>query len=170
MNPTAQNSHKFTQILSRVSLFQSIAHEAAALEQLAEIMTLAHFSKNHKLIEQGTSGQDFFILTTGEVAVYKQTPDQDFFKVAVLSAKNHASFGEGGLIQGEVRSATIISETAVECLILNQKDFVSFCQKSPQFALPIVTKLAQSIMARLNQTSQDLILLHQALMNEIRSN
>ena len=86
-----------------------------------------------------------------------------------MDHKSHPAFGEGGLMDGEVRSATIVCESPVDCLVLTKSDFDAFCARSPQYALPIFRKIAKSLMARLNQTSNDLMLLHKALMDEIRN-
>ena len=169
MTEKLQNSAETIHFLEQVSIFSEIANDPQAIKSISTMMTRQHFAKNEIIIEQGTSGNECYVLIEGQVAVHKKTPDGDSYKVVVLSAKDHASFGEGGLMDGEVRSASIIAESSVDCLVLNKKDFAEYCKSSPQYALPIVKKIALSLMARLNQTSFDMMLLHKALMTEIRS-
>lgn len=155
--------------LKKVTLFSDLSGNHQALRELSNIMHPQFYKKGSILIEQGQSGDEFFVLIRGDVSVSKKTPDGDEYKVALLGSENSPAFGEGGLMEGEVRSATILCESDATCLVLNKKDFDLFSQNKPEWALPIVKRIAKSIMTRLNQTSQDLILLHQALMKEIRS-
>lgn len=156
-------------VLKAVSIFADIKDNEEALSLLTGMMKNQKFPAGHTLIEQGTNGDEFYVLCDGNVSIFKKTPEEDRYKVVVLSHQSHPSFGEGGLMEGEIRSATIICDTPVECLVLARKDFESFCRQSPQFALPVLKKIAQSLMGRLNQTSNDLMLLHKALMDEIRN-
>jgi CRP-like cAMP-binding protein len=127
------------------------------------------YSKGHVLITQGEAGSEFFVLLKGQVSIEKITPEGDRYKVAVLKGEQNAAFGEGGLIEGEARSATVTCDTEVECLVLSCKEFDQFSLAQPQFALPVLKRISLILMSRLNQTSNDLMLLHKALMSEIRS-
>ena len=158
-----------TEILKNVSIFSDIKNFPEALEVLSKIMKSQSFSRGHTLVVQGKEGLEFFVLVSGTVSISKTTPDGDDYKVAVLKHTHHPSFGEGGLMEGEVRSASIKCDTDVVCLALTQADFNNFCQKYPQFALPVFRRIAQGLMKRLNQTSNDLMMLHKALMEEIRN-
>ena len=158
-----------TSILKNVSLFSDIKDSEEALAILSKIMKSQSYQKDHTLIEQGKKGDEFFVLVAGTVSVLKTTPEGDDYRVAVLKHANHPSFGEGGLMEGEVRSATIRCDTDVICLALTQVDFNNFCAQYPQFALPVFRRIAQGIINRLNQTSNDLMMLHKALMEEIRN-
>ena len=120
------------------------------------------------MIEEGAIGDDFFVLIEGQVSIFKNTPEGDSYKVVILSHNSHPSFGEGGLIEAEPRSATVKCDTNVKCLVLNRIDFEEFCSKNPKNALPIMKKISIALMKRLKQTSNDLMLLHKALMHEIR--
>ncbi len=160
---------KSTEILKNVSIFSDLKNSPEALEVLSKIMKPQSFSRGHMLVEQDKEGFEFFVLVSGTVSISKTTPDGDDYKVAVLKHSHHPSFGEGGLMEGEVRSASIRCDTDVVCLALTQVDFDNFCQKFPQFALPVFRRIAQGLMKRLNQTSNDLMMLHKALMEEIRN-
>lgn len=159
-----------TNILEKVALLDSLMSNTLVMRAIAELMEMKSFPAGTYLTTEGQEGVEYYILTKGEVSIRRNTPEGDSYKVVVLNATKHPSFGEGGLIEGERRSATVVCESDVECLILTRSQFQTFCQKHPEFALPIVIKIAQSLMGRLNQTSRDMMLLHKALMDEIRSN
>ncbi|MGZ3742386.1 MAG: cyclic nucleotide-binding domain-containing protein [Pseudobdellovibrionaceae bacterium] len=167
MNPSTSSST--SSVLQNVSIFQDIKHLPEALLSLEKIMKPRKYSKGHVLITQGESGQEFFVLLNGQVSIEKDTPEGDRYKVAVLKGDQHSAFGEGGLIEGEARSATVTCDTDVECLVLSCQEFAQFSLAQPQYALPVLKRIALILMSRLNQTSNDLMLLHKALMSEIRS-
>lgn len=167
MNPSTSS---FTEnVLRNVSLFQDIKHLPEALLSLQRIMKPRKYSKGQVLITQGDAGHEFFVLIKGQVSIEKVTPEGDRYKVAVLKGEQNAAFGEGGLIEGEARSATVTCDTDVECLVLSCNEFEQFSLAQPHFALPVLKRIALILMGRLNQTSNDLMLLHKALMSEIRS-
>lgn len=162
--------NQMVEILGQVALFSDIKNNPEALDMLAKMMQRKNYAKGAKLIEQDSAGDEFFVLVSGSVSVSKKTPEGDAYKVVVLHHSQYPSFGEGGLMEGEVRSASILSETDCECLVLSRTKFDEFCRTAPQYALPVFKKISQALMMRLNQTSNDLMLLHKALMDEIRSN
>jgi CRP-like cAMP-binding protein len=165
---TVKESESHT-ILKNVSIFADIKDSEKALGVLSQIMKSKHFPKDHTLVEQGKAGDEFFVLVSGVVSIFKTTPEGDAYKVAVLKDTQHPSFGEGGLMEGEVRSATIKCDMDVTCLVLSKGNFNSFCKEYPEFALPVFRRIAQGLMIRLNQTGNDLMMLHKALMEEIRN-
>lgn len=168
MNPSTSNNSA-PHILAHVTLFQDIKHLPEALSGFERIMKPVKFAKGHTLIQQGDAGHEFFVLLRGQVSIEKLTTEGDRYKVAVLNGDHHAAFGEGGLIEGEARSATVTCDSDVECLVLHREEFNQFAVEQPHFALPVVKRIALILMNRLNQTSNDLMLLHKALMSEIRS-
>ncbi len=158
-----------SQLLARVALLQGLQNNSQALQALGQIMTLRSVEAGHTLITEGRPGEEFFVLVEGQVSIYKQTLDGDRYKVALLKSEVTPAFGEGGLIESEPRSATVVCDTDCKVLQLNRMEFLKFCETSPQWAVPILLKLSQNLVGNLRKTSNDLMLLHKALMNEIRS-
>lgn len=156
------------QILGRVTLMSGIKEDAQALQALAGIMKIKTFPAAHTLITENEVGDEFYVLVQGQVSVFKKTPEGDAYKVVILKDEVTPAFGEGGLIEAEARSATVRCDTECRCLVLNRLDFQKFCQEYPAWAVPILRKLSMILIGKLRQTSNDLMLLHKALMNEIR--
>ena len=75
-------------------------------------------------------------------------------------------FGEGGLLEADTRTATIRAESTCRCLVLAKADFEEFCTMNPQWALPILKRVAKAIMNRLKNMNNDLSLLYKALVDE----
>ena len=169
MVEVAISEQENAQILAKVPLLAGLKDQPEALMALAHIMKLKPFPAGHVLLNEGEKGDDFFVMIEGQVSIYKKTPEGDSYKVVILKADVHPALGEGGLIEPEPRSATVKCDVDCKCLVLNRHDFAQFCEHHPQWAVPVLQRLSLNLMATLRKTSHDLMLLHKALMNEIRS-
>jgi CRP/FNR family cyclic AMP-dependent transcriptional regulator len=154
--------------LRDVSLFGDIKQVPAALEELSRIMELRTFHPGEFIIREGETGSEMFLLIEGEASVHKSTAEGDQYKVAILHGEKHAFFGEGGLLDTDARSATIKADSLCYCLVLGRTAFEAFGHKHPEWALPILLRIARAVMARLRKTNNDLMLLYNALVAEIR--
>ncbi len=154
--------------LKKVGLLSDIKENELALTALTKLITETHFKPGHNIIIEGAEGAEMFILIEGTAAVIKSTPGGEPYKVAILNSDYCPAFGEGGLIGSEKRGATIRAEVACHCLQIARQDFENFATDYPAWALPIYRRIAQSVMLRLRQTNEDMLLLYNALVAEIR--
>jgi CRP/FNR family cyclic AMP-dependent transcriptional regulator len=154
--------------LKDVSLFEDIREKIGALEELSAMMEVRTFQPSEDIIREGESGTEMFLLIKGEASVHKSTTDGDQYKVAILYGEKHAFFGEGGLLDSDARSATIKADNLCYCLVLSREGFEAFGKGHPEWALPISLRIARAVMARLRKTNNDLMLLYNALVAEIR--
>ncbi len=153
-------------LLRKVALFKNLSDESISF--LGSRMRPEKFLDGMYLIQEGELGERMFVLTKGELDIIKITPSGEVFKVARLTADLNPAVGEGALIVSEPRSASARCVGAVECMVLHQTDFNDFCDQYPREAVPLMKDLMMTLMQRLKKTSGDLILLHKALIDEIR--
>ncbi len=154
------------EIFSKVSLFTEIKDNREAFSVLYMLMSVRQYKAGEIIIKEGEAGSDFFILADGNADVFKTTQDGDQYKVAILSGHMGAFFGEGGLLEADTRTATITAATECRCMVLTKVDFDQFCAQYPQWAMPIIRRVAQAVMNRLRNMNQDLGLLYKALVDE----
>jgi len=69
---------------------------------------------------------------------------------------------EGGLLDADSRSATLKQTRPASALILDQTGFESFSIAYPQWALPVLMRIARAVMARLRKGNEDQMLLYNA--------
>jgi CRP/FNR family cyclic AMP-dependent transcriptional regulator len=155
-------------VLRDVAILSDIRHSDEALNKLSGIMTERLYPAGAAVIEEGTEGTELFILLEGQVSVYKRTPGGDEYKVAIFDSSKNMVFGESGLIESEQRSASIRADVECRCLVLGRAAFEQFGQDCPQWALPIFRRIAIGILGRLRKTNNDMLLLYNALVDEIR--
>jgi len=154
--------------LSQVPLLKGLSDNSQALDKIFQLMQQRTYKKGDTLLVEGQVGDEFFVLTKGSVSVYKMTPEGDQYKVVILKSEYHPALGEGGLVEAEPRSATVICDEECVFMVLTRDQFNEFSLKHPEWSLPILREIALQLMTRIRQTSRDVMLLHKALMNEIR--
>lgn len=168
MAETEQTHSANSEILNKVPILKGLRDNWEGLSALGKIMELKKYPAGHILIEEGQLGDEFYVLIEGQASIYKKTPDGDVYKVFILKQEMTPALGEGGLIEPEPRSATVTLDVESRFLVLTRDGFSQFCKDHPDLAVPILKEIALTLMSRLRQTSNDLMLLHKALMNEIR--
>lgn len=154
--------------LRDISLFADVIGRAGALDELARAMELRAFKPDECIIREGETGTEMFVLAQGQASVNKSTAEGEQYKVAILTAEKHPFFGEGGLLDSDARSATIRAESSCLCLVLGRESFEAFGRTHPEWAMPILLRIARAVMARVRKSNNDLSLLYNALVAEIR--
>lgn len=155
-------------LLSGVGLFVDLKDERAALDALSGIMQRKLFERGTTIVQEGAEGTEMYVLIEGDVGVFKSTPGGDEYIVAALKASTRPAFGEGSLVDSDRRTATIRAQDDCICLVLDRPDFEEFSRAYPQWALPIYRRIATGVMTRLRRTNDDMLLLYNALVSEIR--
>lgn len=154
--------------LKKATIFQEIKSQVDALEAFANLMEERRFAKGDVIITEGETKSEMYVLVKGDASIYKSTPQGDQYKVAIIHGTQNACFGEGGLLGADARSATIKADTECLCLVIDGPRFESFCGHNPKWAIPIILRITHSMMNRLRKSNNDLMLLYNALVAEIR--
>lgn len=154
--------------LKLVKLFSGINANEKAMLHIATIMEYQSFNQGTAIVKEGDEGSDAYFLIEGQVRVQKAISNGESFPVAILNANDHAFFGEASLLGNERRMATILTEKSSSCLILHTKAFEQFTHDHPEWALPLVLNISRNILERLHRSNNDVVLLYNALVNEVR--
>jgi CRP/FNR family transcriptional regulator, cyclic AMP receptor protein len=156
--------------LKNISLFESIRDKDGAMEKLLEIVDFKLFKKEETLIKEGTTADDeMFILHKGSVEIKKLTRSGDMYTVAKLKAEQNIFFGELALIDDDKRSATVITCEDSEFITISKKAFVELGNNHPEIGLPITRAISKNLSARLRKTTEDMLTIFDALVNEINN-
>ena len=154
--------------LRAIPFFAPVHEDEEALMALATRMTLRRVTAGAEVVKEGEHGDELFILFRGEVAVFRRTLDDEEYTVALLGAHDQAFFGELALLDQEKRSATIRATQDSEMLVLKRGEFESLGNEFPDAGLAITRSLSRILSGRLRQANDDVILLFEALVKEIR--
>jgi putative ABC transport system ATP-binding protein len=115
---------RICEFLRAVELFRALT--PTQLTNVAEKMTKRQFAAGDTIIREGEPGEDFFLISEGEVDVIRADHE-----VARLGRGDF--FGEVALISGEPRNATVLATEPLETFVLGKGDFQSAIETSAPF-------------------------------------
>jgi voltage-gated potassium channel len=129
--------------LKDVSFLQYL--NAAEVDQLMQVFDKAVIKKGEVLIEEGTIGSIFYLLTTGTVGVYRKRAFLDK-RIALLGPGSF--FGEMALVNKRPRSATVACEEDGMVFTLLREDFRNILLANPHIS-DMITRTAVKRMEEL---------------------
>ena len=135
--------------LRRVSLFQNLTLDD--LLALDGVLRRVDFLEAETIFEEGSVGDDFYIISEGEVSV-RTGGAKGEGSVERARLQSGEFFGEMALFDDEPRSATCVAATACTLLVLDRGRFYGLIEQMPQLGLAICKTLSQ----RLRRTERDL--------------
>jgi len=107
------------------------------------------YKDGETIIKQGSVGDCLLVIVSGKVNVIDESGSKETI-VAVLGVKEF--FGEMGLFEKDVRSATVKASGDALIMTIDQKNFYNTIQKDPSLAF----RLLESMSKRLRQTTKEL--------------
>lgn len=128
------------ELLRKVPLFAQVSRRELA--RVASIATEVEYGQGVTLLREGSHDDGFFILLQGEVDVRRRAR-------LLRTLKRGDFFGEIGLVASAPRTASVMTGTPVEALLVSGKDFKRVLSQSPTLALKVLEALGN----RLNTTA-----------------
>ncbi len=126
------------------------------LVYLESIMKKRTYSKNDVIIREGDESNAIYFITTGEASIKtKSTKNNHLKRIATLSAC--MSFGEMSLLDRQVRSASVIAESDLECYELTFDLFdQEILSNQPQIKDKLLTNIAIDLSNKLRKANQQI--------------
>jgi putative ABC transport system ATP-binding protein len=115
---------RICEFLRPIDLFKALTPQQ--LSDVAEHVKKRHFAAGDTVIREGEPGEEFFVISDGEVEVIRADHE-----VARLGPGDF--FGEVALISGEPRNATVVAEGEVDTYVLGKTDFETALASSRSF-------------------------------------
>ncbi len=126
------------------------------------------------LIEEGTAGDEMFILVEGRVRITKSMLLKDLSLplavvenprkvLATLDHSSHPIFGEIALIDSDLRSATVSVLDDSRFLRIDRSRFFSLTERYPEIGLRLLMALALRMAATVRKSNAELVKLSTAL-------
>jgi CRP-like cAMP-binding protein len=153
--------------LKAIPLFADIRDNEEALRLLVATCKKREVAAGKVMIKEGEVGSEMFIVYDGSVEIRKRTRAGDDYTVVLLSATQNVFFGELALIDDDKRSATVIATEDSSFLVIDKEDFLKLGNERPDIGLPITRNISRILATRLRKTTDDMLTIFDALVNEL---
>jgi CRP/FNR family cyclic AMP-dependent transcriptional regulator len=113
--------------LKDIPLFSCL--DDAEIEALREVARNKTFPKGTMLFSEGDESDNFYVICSGKVNVGKN--DEEGREIILTMLGPGEYFGEMALMDGEPRSAFVMTKEATELLVITKKDFNNLLLANP---------------------------------------
>ncbi len=111
---------------------------ASELRKIRGSLDEAVVPKGKLLVEEGRIGLEFFLIVSGTATVSRNGK-----KVATLGPGGY--FGELALLDRRPRSASVVSDSEMDVLVLSQRQFNSVLQSAPTISRKLLAAMANRV-------------------------
>jgi CRP/FNR family transcriptional regulator, cyclic AMP receptor protein len=126
------------EFIAKVPLFRDL--KPKHIDKIAKRMRERDYEKGDAIVEQGTMGIGLFIMVTGISKVIRSHGDGTTREIDTL--ERYDFFGELSLLDDHVRTASVVADEPVKCLVLAKLDFLDELDEEPEMAIPMLKELA----------------------------
>ncbi len=146
-NDKTAAQRQFSDVQRRLAALEGVAlfadFTAEERRHLAEQLSFAPFEQGDIISRQGAVAHWLYILTTGEVDIWRDYATPKAQRLSRLKAGGF--FGEMGLMTGAPRSATVVAASYVECYRLDRAGFEAILTARPALADALSHILAERL-------------------------
>ncbi len=139
-------------LMSDSLLFRSLQPEES--EIVEKKMTASICKAGSVLYKEGDHAKSMFFVASGTLNVVKKDSKGNQCKVATLTKGQ--CVGEMGMIDGMIRSATIIAATDSDIVVFRRDDFDKLLEEHPVIGIKILKEVARGLSLSLRKTSDDM--------------
>jgi CRP-like cAMP-binding protein len=129
--------------LAKVSIFSYFRKKD--LQRLAKKSRYFSFNIGDVIVKEGERDGRFFILISGKVDIIKSYGTRKQRLLRTLPP--HSYFGEMALIDGLIRSATVVAKEDIKILCLGKLNLYKEIEKYPQLAMDLLQMLNRRFLA-----------------------
>jgi len=104
-------------------------------EDLFEIGAKLHhlsFAPGEHIVRQGEEGASMYFIVSGSVAILYRSPDGSERQISLIEPGDF--LGEASLLTGEIRSASAVAQTRVDCCRLDKEGMQDILARRPELA------------------------------------
>ena len=129
--------------LARVPLFSRM--QKKDLQRLAEQVSARHYDAGEVIIRQGEDDTRLFMLVRGKVEVIKNMDTPNGRSLRVMQPPGY--FGEMAMIDGMVRSASVVALTEADLFSLDRINLAREVGRTPALAMELLRMMCSRIRA-----------------------
>lgn len=143
----AEELNRKIEVLKHMPLFRHLTYKE--IIRVLNVTEVRDYQAGQKIIEEGTAGDELYILLKGKIALSKQNAF-----ITHLQPGSHV--GEMALVDRSPRSASATAEEKSRLLILRRREFYEIIRKEPGLSVKLLWSFVQVLAERLRKTTADL--------------
>ncbi len=125
-------------LISSLSLFADLG--GPQLEAISHIFEEATFAPGQRILRQGITGSNFYVVVDGEASVRIDGEER-------ANIGRGDFFGEMSLLLGSAPTADVTARTPLRCLVLNGPELHGFLDKHPTVMYRMLVAMARRLSA-----------------------
>jgi CRP/FNR family cyclic AMP-dependent transcriptional regulator len=125
--------------LVKVPLFKGLQNRQ--LERLAKSFVQRQYGVGEAIVTQGEGGEGIFIIVSGAAEAIRERADGT--KAVVNTFGPTGFFGELALLDDGLRTASVITTEATQCLVLTRWTFLGMLRQDADMGVVIAQELAK---------------------------
>ncbi|PID75608.1 MAG: hypothetical protein CSB23_02440 [Deltaproteobacteria bacterium] len=126
------------------------------MDELLSVLEAVDLAAGETLFECGDEARGAFFVHSGRLAVHRKTGFGNRTQVVALLDAG-TPVGEGGLLSGQKRSATVRAVSSTRLSFLSTDNFSLLCQKYPLFGLQVQRWILKCLSLRLLASTERLV-------------
>lgn len=146
MTLARKGNHQMIQALRKIPLFSDLKpEELAALEEVSIVKTVP---RQTILFSEGDHSDSFYVIVSGKVSVGINDEEGREVILSILGPGEY--FGEMALMDGEPRSAFVMTKDQSRLLMISKQDFKGLIDQHPE----LVFRLLKGVQKRLREANK----------------
>ncbi len=129
------------ELIKKIAIFSDLSEPD--VDRLSALLQEVLYSKDEIILHKEDPGDSLFIIRQGRVKVVLYGDDGREVILSIL--KEGDFFGEMSLLDGEPRSASVVSMEEADLYILKRDDFLQTLMERPGMALRILVELSRRL-------------------------
>jgi PPM family protein phosphatase len=142
--PTISTDEK-VKFLADCFMFKNLSFPEIA--RLLDFVDEVSFGKGQRIFTEGDRGEEFFLIVSGEVAVFKGTTE-------LTRLGPGSPFGEQSLVHDPVRSASLVAVEPCQLLRITRREFDRLRHTRPILACNVMYHLLTHLSERIRSLSE----------------
>jgi CRP/FNR family cyclic AMP-dependent transcriptional regulator len=128
-------------ILKSISLFSEL--NDCDLQEIGKVAVRQIFKKDNMILVEEEVGSTMFIILDGRVKISRISEEGREVILSILSEGDF--FGEMSILNGQTRSANVVTLEDSEILVIHREDFLHLLHNYPQIAINLLKELAHRL-------------------------
>jgi CRP-like cAMP-binding protein len=125
------------------------------LSKVAGACKAARVAEGRVVFEEGDTGDDLYVIHEGsilvKIATRNEAGEQTHSTINTLYPGQ--CFGELVLVNGGLRTATVIAAEQTTLIVMRESDFRTLCDTNPQIGYAVMRNLAQDLAYKLRSSN-----------------